>query len=137
MASVDSARRKRGRDEAEQTKPSRSVQPSPKSALEIARLAFSPAWGTPKDSSAQATPLTDQDEHRILQRFKMIQYAKNTIGYQEYIRKVPRCVSFNVFCILMVRSLSKIEGLVSGLNDCGGERPMTARGDGHTRYSLS
>jgi hypothetical protein len=43
-------------------------------------------------STKQPFAMLDPNEHgqRIAQRFKAIQYGKNTVGYQEYIKQVPK-----------------------------------------------
>lgn len=40
-------------------------------------------WIAPGESEA--------DPHRVAQRFKQVEYGKNSTGYKEYLRQVPKC----------------------------------------------
>ena len=35
--------------------------------------------------------VTEEDEHRIAQRQKQVEFGKNTPGYERYLAAIPRC----------------------------------------------
>lgn len=46
--------------------------------------------------AGRAVPERETDQHKIDQRLKQIAFGKNTLGYTNYLRDVPKCV----FCFL-------------------------------------
>ena len=54
------------------------------------RLAFASDLGGTTTEAQNTTKTMETDPHRLVQRQKQIDFGKNTVGYENYTKDVPR-----------------------------------------------